>query len=87
MLKPRECRWQQQVSACDALVTRQKLHHVRRCKDLMVFLLQVSAAGSNQPNSIKAQVQHETIKPYQFLTILCSVPDVTRYTGKIGLIQ
>ena len=37
-------------------------------------------------NSIKASVQRETIEPYRFLTILCSVPDVTRYTGKTGLI-
>ena len=48
----------------------------------MAFLFQKSVAGSNQPNSIKAQVQRETIEPYQFLTILCSVPDVTHYTGK-----
>ena len=27
----------------------------------MVFLFQVSARGANQPNSIKAQVQHEII--------------------------
>ena len=48
----------------------------------MAFLFQVSAFGSNQPNGIKAQVQRETIKWYRFLTILCSVLDVTRYTGK-----
>ena len=53
----------------------------------MEFLFQVSSAGSHQPNSIKAQVQRETIQPYRFLTILCSVPDVTRYTGKTGLIR
>ena len=41
----------------------------------MAFLFQVSAPGANQRNSIKAQVQHETIEPYRFLTILCSVPD------------
>ena len=46
----------------------------------MAFLFQVSAPGSNQPNSSKAQ----TIKPYRFLTILRSVFDVTRYTGKTG---
>ena len=48
----------------------------------MAFLFQVSAPGASQPNRIKAQVQHETIEPYQFLTILCSVPDVICYTGK-----
>ena len=53
----------------------------------MVFLLQVSAPGRNQPNNIKTQVQHKTTKPYQFLTILCSVPDITHYTGKTGLIR
>ena len=53
----------------------------------MPFLFQVSLAGSCQPNSIKAQAQHETIEPYRFLTIVCSVPDVTRYAGKTGLIQ
>ena len=53
----------------------------------MVFLFQVSSAGSHQPNSIKAQVQCETIKPYRFLTILCSVHDITRYTGKTRLIR
>ena len=56
-------------------------------KFLMAFLFQVSAPGANQLNSIKAQFQHETIEPYRFLTILCSVPDVTRYTGKTGLIR
>ena len=53
----------------------------------MAFLFQVSALGSNQPNRIKAQVQRETIEPYRFLTILCSVHDLTRYTGKTGLIR
>ena len=52
----------------------------------MAFLFQVSAPGANQSNSIKAQVQHETIEPYRFLTILCSVPDISRYTGKSGLV-
>ena len=53
----------------------------------MVFLFQVSSAGSHQPDSIKAQVQCETIEPYRFLMILRSVPDVTRYTGETGLVQ
>ena len=53
----------------------------------MAFLFQVSSAGSHQPNSIKALVQRKTVEPYRFLTILCSVPDVTRYTGKTGLIR
>ena len=53
----------------------------------MAFLFQVSAPGANQPNSIKAQVQRETIKPYQFVMILCSVPDVIRYTGKTGIFR
>ena len=53
----------------------------------MVFLFQVSSAGLHQPDSIKAQAQRETIEPYRFQTILCSVPDVTRYTGKTGLIR
>ena len=53
----------------------------------MAFLFQVSSVGSHQPDSIKAQVQRETIERYRFLTILCSVPDVTRYTGKTGLIR
>ena len=53
----------------------------------MAFLFQVSLAGSHQPNSIIDQVQRETIEPYRFLMILCSVPDVTRYTGKTGLIR
>ena len=47
----------------------------------MAFLFQVSSVGSHQPDSIKAQVQRETIERYRFLTILYSVPDVTRYTG------
>ena len=50
--------------------------------------ISLSSAGSHQPNSsIKAQVQHETIEPYRFLTILCSVHDITRYTGKTRLIR
>ena len=75
------------VSARDALVTRQEPYHARRCEDLMAFLFQVSSVGSYQPDSIKAQVQRENIERYRFLTILCSVPDVTRYTGKTGLIR
>ena len=51
----------------------------------MVFLFQISAPGANQLNSIKAQVQCETIEPYRFLMILCSVPDVSCYIGKTGL--
>ena len=37
-------------------------------EDLMAFLFQVSVPGANQPNSIKAQIQGETIEPYRFLT-------------------
>ena len=50
----------------------------------MAFLFQISAPGANQLNSIKAQVQCKTIEPYKFLTVLCSVHDITRYTVKTG---
>ena len=80
LVKLQECQQQQQVGTHNVIVTRQK--NPRRSEDLMVFLFQVSTPSANhknKPNSVKAQIQCETIEP---LTILCSVPDITHFIGK-----